>query len=328
MFHGFPPPRRLGLSYGLSQPTTKAHRRATILQSDVKREESASSDETDYHPPAAKKLKTQKDQEVQLDTVVDTYNEAPIKSFSLFLPPKLPASILESTSALQEFVYLTATNYLRLWKLDISMDCIETRFPGFYEDKLSDKEKFLKKFMCGIFKELVHVKSITKFYVPKIVLHPKTDLADIFQILEEESGKISHLFLSLSEQNMKLSKYDCKSFASFLHKTKLEKLTIVSRDPGLKGFSQELTGELKLITGCSIEVSYTTKDIGRAGPSFITDVVEGASAGEAVRPIVLARSINTHTITQLHNQVRMVPSKSRSTKKVYNRKWSSYTQLL
>ena len=316
------PPRRLGRSFAGSRPKTNAFRRRTyrldrdqgvdLVDGDDSNgiEQKVDDDSTDYGEPAAKRIKVDSDGGI---AAVETYDGAPLKNFSIFLPPKLPASILNSSSALQEFVHLTTTNYLQLLKLDASMKRIDARIPTVYEEKLSSNARFLNTFFTDIISKISHVQRVGRFFAPKIVIaHSKCDLANILEVLCKEGRKIDHLYLSLNVR-ANLGEIELKNFVKFLRDTEIPKLTILSPDPGAKELCKEVVDHLHSIGWYSMKVYSKESLVDEPGP---TDETEDDNAGEYIRPLVLARSINTRSGSPVKKDKKATPKLKIVTKKV------------
>ena len=250
------------------------------------------SDEPDYGQPQAKRPKL-----LPQRTVVSTYNNEPLKEFSLFLPSKLPAAIPDSNPALQQFVLRTTATYLRLWDLSTHMNCIEIRLPLLYEEKFASSEKFLKDFIYLVFQEIPQVQSIGDLYVPKVQLDANTNLDDILSGIMGRAS-ISHLYLPLSSSlnSSEDLAFDYRSFAMFLEAMHINELTIVSTDPVISDFSAKLEGEGKRIKKCSLQVRHRSEDLDPPGPDYIACLVEEGTGGQNVEPTELVRSLNVHNI--------------------------------
>lgn len=255
-------------------------------------------DETDYGQPPAKrpKLAPQK-------TTVSTYDNQPLKEFSLFLPSKLPASIPDSNTALQQFVLRTTATYLRLWDLAPHMNCMEIRLPLLYEERFSTSQKFLKEFIFVVFQELSQVKSIEELYVPKVQMDATTNLDDILSGIIGRAS-ISHLYLPLTSSinSSEDLEFDYRSFAMFLEAIHVNELTIVSTDPVISEFSARLEGEGKRIKKCSVQVCHRNEDLDPPGPDYISCLVEEGTGGQTIEPGELVRSMNLHNV---HKQRRI-----------------------
>lgn len=288
-----PPPHRLGQSS--SNSSFKVFRSSTT--------DAVGVDETDYHMPPAKKQKTQTLETEETDyfvkreksMIVQTYDDQPLKDFSLFLPPKLPASIFQSESGLQEFAIVIAKTYIRIWKLSPQMTRVDIRLPVLYDDRLSGNEGFQKRFIDAIFQELSKsVKSIESLSVPRIKLTPTTNFSSIFHGFTGRT-KIVQLFLpmttSLNEKD--LDKCNIKGLASHLHKIKLKEIIIVSTNPCVGKFCLKLKKELLCIKRCHLTVIYCDEEVlGSPGPKYASE--EEGSSGKVLDAKLLVQSMNAY----------------------------------
>lgn len=124
------------------------------------------SDETDSGPPPTKRLKLPKlDKSAQ--PIVTSFSGKPLKSLSLYLPSRLPASILREKSALARYTLATTATYLTLWRLDRALDAVDVRLPTEYSNCLCDDSTFIPAFLKTVFDGLQSVKSIKEIF-PKL----------------------------------------------------------------------------------------------------------------------------------------------------------------
>ncbi len=256
-------------------------------------------DQPDYsQPPSAKKPKL-----LPQKTTVSTYDNEPLKEFSLFLPSKLPAAIPDSNIALQQFVLKTTATYLHLWDLSPHMNCIEIRLPLLYEERLASSEKFMKDFIHLVFQEIPQVQSIEDLYIPKVQLNATTNLDDILSGIIGRAS-ISHLYLPLTSSidSTEDLDFDYRSFAMFLEAIHVNEVTIVSTDPVIGEFSARLEGEGRKIKKCSLQVRHRNEDLDPPGPDYIACLVEEGSGGQTIEPTELVRSLNLHNT---HKQRRV-----------------------
>ena len=289
----FPRPHRLGQSSGVSSSRSFKSESYFIPSSpgQILHNLSEATGGEYSHPPPDKKQKLQLPR-----AIVETHDSTPLKAFSLFLPPILPVAIQQDAPALEEFVLMTVTTYLCLWKMATKMNYVDIRLPSLYENKLSNNANFLREFINVLFKGLTDVKCINNLYVPIIEFHSTTPLNYILEGLKYGIS-VSHLYLRLKccVDEEVMPAYDFKSFASFLHETKLEMITIISTDPLIDEFYEKLAEEVELIETCSLKVTYSNDDLGAPGPEYITAVDAGSSSAEIIEPNLLVHSINAYT---------------------------------
>ena len=230
----------------------------------------------------------------QPQPIVKTYDESPLTEFVLYLPPKLPSSILHSKMALSEFVINTTLTYISLWDLAKDLQALNLRFPAHYVEKLSEDSQFLSTFLEGVFDQLGKVKSVEELLLPKVILHTKTNLVKFFQPIVASSFSVAHLFLPMTS-NLPvetLEQFDFKTLAATLRKARVKCLTFISSDEVVKEFSDKLSSEMKPLKKNGINVSYSSHDLGAPGPNYITEMDQPVVAGESVDPHILVGSLN------------------------------------
>lgn len=304
----FPRPHQLGVSTGI-QPSRSS--RSSLLPSDsaLAASSAAEIEEVDHvdsgaitGPPPPKKIALSKKRDkpsssksgAQLKPIVKSHDENPLNEFSLFLPEKVPRAILQSRSAIQDFVLSTTTTYLSLWELSSKMDALELRIPPLYVDKLCDDGYFLTKFLADVVGQISYVKSIQELILPRIVMHPHTQLEAILKPLVDSKCSISHLYIPMtcSLCSKDLEAFNFKSLALFLHKSSVQELTFVSKDEIVEEISKNVEDELKKTKKCTIQVDCSKNDLGAPGPDYIAELKETATVGERVDPHVLVSSLN------------------------------------
>lgn len=311
----FPRPHRLGLSTGLRpskssrgylgllhSPDAAFSQSATPLQVELLTESSSKpappgEDQTDYSaPPPLKKTKLSITPDVcaPLKPVVKTHNDAPLCDVALFLPPRLPKSILQSQFALSEFVIATAVTYLSLWDITDNLKTLNLQFPIEYVDKLSEDTEFLNIFIFKVLNQISNVKSIEEFILPNIVLDSKTDLVKILQPIVDSKCSISSLCMPVTSSltSPDLQPFDLKAIATLLCKTRIEKVTFISSDDVVKEFSSKLLAEAECLKRKHIAVSCSDRELGIPGPGYIANLGEALATGEAIDPSSLVMSLN------------------------------------
>ena len=229
-----------------------------------------------------------------LQPLVKTYDESPLTEFVLYLPPKLPSSILHSKLALSDFVINTALTYISLWDLAKDLQALNLRFPAHYVEKLSEDSQFLSTFLESVFDQLGKVKSVEELLLPKVILHTQTGLVKFFQSIVASSFSVTHLFLPM-KSNLPvetLEQFDFKILATNLRKARVKHLTFISSDEVVKEFSDKLSSEMKPSKKNGINVSYSSHDLGAPGPNYITEMDQPVVAGESVDPLILVGSLN------------------------------------
>lgn len=226
--------------------------------------------------------------------VVKTFNDNPLCELALFLPPRLPKSILQSQSALSEFVLSTSVTYLSLWEIASKLKVLNLRFPIQYVEKLSEDTQFLHAFIANVFEQIRNVKSIEELLLPKVILHCKTNLAQILQPIVDSKCSISDLYIpvasSLKSQDLKC--FGLKSVASLLHRASIENITFISPDGIVKEFSSKLSAEVKRLKKNSVSVCYSSHELGVPGPNYIAELDEVVVTGEHIDPLSLVTSLN------------------------------------
>ena len=308
----FPPPHQLGLSSGIhpyhsyssrsnltAQPPlfVRGHALGLIGRSTPDRGNSSLStplfggkDEVDFQggPPAKRK-------KIIKPVHVKTFDERSLNELVLYLPPRIPSSILHSKMALSDFVITTAVTYVSLWDLAKDLQVLNLRFPAQYVEKLSEDSQFLSVFLQNIFEQLGKVNSIEELLLPTVTLHPQTNLALLLQPIVSSRFSITHLFLpmssSLHEYNLK--QFDLKAIATLLRKANIKDLTLISSDDMVEVFADMLSSELKQYNRKNTPtVTYSSHDLGAPGPNYIAEMDEPFVCGEAIDPLSLVSSLN------------------------------------
>ena len=296
----FPRPHQLGISTGV-QSSRSFH--SSFIQSDYTLAAAVGTEDVDSAgPPPTKKVAIAKKRKitpsvkpgVRPKPVVKSYDEKPLKEFSLFLPERVPGAILHSRSAIQEFVLSTTTTYLSLWELSSKMDALELRIPPLYVDQLCDDGDFLTKFFAEVFRHIPYVKSIQELILPRIVMHPHIQIEAILKPLADSKCAISHLYVPItcSLHSKDVAAYDFKSLTVFLAKSSICELTFVSSNDIVEEIVKHVEGELKKMKRSTLHVDCSKKDLGAPGPDYIADMKATTPIGEVVNPHVLVDSLN------------------------------------
>ena len=174
------------------------------------------------------------------------------------------------------------------------MDALELRIPPLYVEQLCDDGDFLTKFLAEVFGQISYMKSVQELILPRIVMHPRTQLEAILKPLLNSKCSISHLYIPVtcSLRSEDLETFNFKSLALFLRKSPVQELTFVSKDDIVEEISKNVEGELKKTKKCTIRVHCSKKDLGAPGPDYIAELKETANIGESVDPHVLVSSLN------------------------------------
>ena len=161
-------------------------------------------------------------------------------------------------------------------------------------DQLCDDGNFLMKFLAEIFGQISYVKSIQELILPRIVMHPRTELEAILKPLVDSKCSIPHLYIPVtcSLRSKDLETFNFKSLSLFLRKSSIQELTFVSKDDIVEEISKHVEDELKKTKKCTIKVDCSKKDLGAPGPDYIAELKETATIGECVDPHVLVSSLN------------------------------------
>ena len=294
-------PLRL-LAEGLSLP---------LVDSALTLEDSCGTDEPDSAPPpppkrartrAAKILPLQpKRRKAQgkrkNDPVVTTFNGKPLKKFSLYLPPRLPASIVTDKLAFASFTTSTASTYLGLWRLDKNMDILDVRLPPEYSKRLQDDQHFLRDFVESVFYHLSDVKSIKDVYLPAVTIQNNlcSSLLSVFFAFSETPCSISHVFLpvNFAAEVSNVGNFDLTNIAQVLRAAKLNEVTLVSSCDLLPQFYSLLHGALAKNGKSSIKLSTLNHEASPPGPTYLTDAGKPTPIGVKIDPHTLLEGLNT-----------------------------------
>ena len=255
-------------------------------------------DETDSGPPPTKRLKLPKlDRSAQ--PIVTSFDEKPLKSFSLYLPSRLPASIFQEKSALARYTLATTATYLTLWRLDRALDAVDVRLPTEYSKCLCDYSTFVPAFLKSVFDGLQSVKSIEEIYLPKVTIQDTSCSAfiNIFQAISTASFSIKRAFLTLSFATDKssLTSLDFTRIAKIIRATStVKEVTLVSSSDMLPQFTDLLHTAVTKVGKSGIKFTTLTEDTSvPPGPAYLTASDKSESTGEEVDPHTLLSSLNS-----------------------------------
>ena len=264
----------------------------------------ADNEETDSGPPQAKRVKRLVAMPVQLLThggktkksepIVQTYNGKPLKSFSLYLPLHLPASVVTDTAAFASYALTTAATYLGLWNLDKSLEAVDVRLPPQYSERLQSDPNFLPAFLGIIFESLCAAKSIKELYLPQVFIQNTSCLGlhHTFEALSKTTCIVKHAYLPLafSIEPSDLVSLDLTKIAKVVQAVRaVKKITFVSSSDTLELFSDLFNAQVE----SSIDFSISNHEASVPGPEYLTDLSTSPPLGEKVDPHTLVASLNT-----------------------------------
>ena len=264
----------------------------------------ADNEDTDSGPPQAKRFKRLAALPVQLLTrggktrktepVVQTYNGKPLKSFSLYLPPHLPASVVTDTSAFASYTLTTTATYLTLWKLDRSLEAVDVRMPSKYSEHLQSDRNFLSAFLGVVFNGLCTVKSIKELYLPQIFIQSTScsGLHHTFEALSKTSSSVTHAYLplALSIEPPDVMSLDLTKIAKVVKAVRtVKRITFVSSSDTLELFSDLFNSQVE----SSVDFSISNHDTSVPGPEYLADMGKSPPPGEKIDPHTLVASLNT-----------------------------------
>lgn len=319
----FPRPHQLGVTSGIQSSRSS---RSSFLQSDSDLVTSAGRDDVDLGPPPAKRAAVSKKREkavllpksgVQPKPIITSYDEKPLKEFSLFLPTNVPQAILHSRSAIQEFVLSTTNTYLSLWELSSKMDLLELRIPGVYVNHLCDDCHFLTKFLTGALRQISYVKSVQQLILPRILLHSLVQLEAILQPLVASKCAVLFIPITCSLRSKDLESFNFKSLAAFLRKLSINEITLVSKNDIVKEITDRVIAEVKgTKKSPPIKINFSEEDLGDPGPNYIAELSETATVGESVDPHVLVSSLNATAAAGESVEQKITGAKEKAKKSV------------
>ncbi len=295
----FPRPHQLGASPGLHQVRADVTVHSQPILTSIPHKLTPATtphltgqDEVDFsRDPVRKALLKQKG---LAKPVVSTFDERPLNELILYLPPKLPLSIVDSKQALCEFVGASSVSYVTMWKFAKELRILNLRFPSQYAEKLANNFKFLNVFLQNIFDQLRKIKSIEDLLLPKIVSNSLNDLSLILQPIADCAFTVSHLVLHISSEMHEndLKQADIKTIASLLRKSSFKHITLMSSNNAVSILAHKLSRELKRYKKNSPNVSYSEPHLEPPGPKYIADMNQPAVYGEVVDPCSLVDSLN------------------------------------
>ena len=301
-----PPPHRLGTSSGIRLSKSSPSNTLAQLSSSLGLtqygpiEHAASVDEPDSgtavktKKSASSRAKDRKGKAEPMTSVVLTQSGKPLDAFALFLPPNLPKAIFQSRPSLLEFIKSTAATYFDLWELASKLSVLDLRLPPLYVEQVSEEYEFLAQLLSAVVEKLQHVSSVGKLYLPQIRLTTRIQIDGILKALSETSTSVGHIFLPIVTLILKsdLASFNYKAIASFLRKTGIGEITLVSTDEVVHEFRNKLHAEVKKSKKATLKVNYSSRDMGLPGPSYIAELGKKPQVGEAIDPQKLVGSLN------------------------------------
>lgn len=232
------------------------------------------------------------------EPIVTSFDGKPLKSFSLYLPPHLPASIVTDASSFASYTLMTAATYLGLWKLDKSMEAVDIRLPAEYLKHLQDDPSFLPNFFGVFFDNLSAVKSVNELYFPTITIKTNScsGLVDTFRALSATSCSIKHALLPISfaMESSTLANLDFTKMTKVVQTVSTVKLiTLISSSDMLLQFSDLFHKAIPNVWNLSVKISTSNDDASVPGPAYLTDLGKSLPIGENINPHALLASLNT-----------------------------------
>lgn len=293
-----PPPHRLGTSVGLPSSRVRQDSSGPVFfQPHIHTQipSKVGFDEPDSGTQSRdRKSDTLPRAEAKGQPVVKSHDGKALRDFVLFLPPKLPQAISQSSSALSEYVYSTTITHLSLWELASNLETLDLRFPPSYSHFFCEEHHFLSQFLSAVFEHLEHVQSIEMLYLPEILLHSRARYEEVLQPLDKATFSVSHAFFPVNSslQDKEVSSLDFKALALFLSKCRVEEITFVSSESFISMFQPGLQAEMKRLKRAKVRLSFSSEELEEAGPAYITDLGRKAPAGEVIGPHTLVGSLN------------------------------------
>ena len=263
-------------------------------------------DETDYAPPSAKRVKRTKAIPAErhlLDTeqsltreVVRCFEDRSLKNFSLFLPSRLPASIVKDRVAFSNFVLSTTANYLSLWKLDKHMRELDIRLPQEYSHHLSDDLEFPSRFLKCAVDNFSPLESIDHLYLPTLNITVHTNLEGILKPLATVQCSIKQctLPLAFNIQASSLAGLDFSNAAKVLEASTLKEILLISSSDQLALFHYLFHDALTKKGKPSVKLTFTkhNQETSWTGPAYLTELATPEAIGVEVDPHALLESLN------------------------------------
>ena len=255
-------------------------------------------------PPQAKRLKHEKVRHIERDghtkkkhqqPIVQSFDGKPLKSFSLFLPQDLPASIIIHPTAFASCTLTTAATYLSLWSFDSDMDVVDVRLPEDYSKYLQNDHHFVKAFIKVVLNALSDVQSVKELYLPQVIIRDQfcSGLKIILKALSKQSCTVANLFLPIAFtiecSALKFSKI-AKAVKAI---SSVEKVTFISDKPEFLDALKEAVGESPLHFS-----SLSSDNTSVPGPAYIADLGKSVPViDEVIHPTHLIASLNTGRIS-------------------------------
>lgn len=236
-----------------------------------------------------------------LDPIV-THNGQPFKEFAVFLPPKIPRSILLSKSALSDFVLKVSNAYFNLWPVAAKLSRVDLRLPPNYDTLLASDSGFLNQYLSNASSRLAHVESIGKVYFPHIVLS-LIEQSQTFALFLQGRYYISKLFVPVQTEQQeqreeKSPKPQYQVLASILCSSKVDEITFISQDKDVQEFRNKLQGELKKLSNCAPKLVVSGQQLDPCGPTYAPEKAEDR----------VEKGLNPHQLVASLNYMAAAPS--------------------
>ena len=231
--------------------------------------------------------------------LAQSHDGSPLKSFTLFLPHSIPASIATDASALASYTLATAATYLGLWALDKDMESVDVRLPDEYSRIIVQNEsEFLSELLTLVFRslEMSGVEFVKKFVVPTSSL---SDVVTVLDALPNSNISVKNFFCPLALSHTTHTSADIAAISKAFTAVKFcTEVTLVSD-------SQELPAVLKEIRAATrrrkTDIKFTSlseserESTSTTGLEYLREKETGDPVGETVSPHSLIASLNTST---------------------------------
>ena len=255
-----------------------------------------------------------------------THGGEPFKEFAVYLPPKIPRTILLSKTALSEFVLKVSNTYFNLWPVAAKLSRVDLRLPPNYVPLLASDSSFLHQYLSNAASRLAHAEYIGKMYLPSMTLSLIENGQAFALFLQRASFSVGKLFVPVQTEENCSSQPQYQLLASTLCDSKVEEVTFVSQNRSVQEFRNKLQGELKKLSNQVPKLVVSGQQLDPCGPTYAPEEAQ-ESTEKSLNPLKLVASLNS--TTALHVPPHTAEKRGRTPQGPHSRRTSkassSYT---
>ena len=244
-----------------------------------------------------------------------TYDDQPLSEYGLYIPQKLPRSILCSQLALCSYVISIAETFVSIQAYREHLELLDLRLPPNLSDQLGGNHSFVSQFLSAVLTNLKGVSTIDHLLLPKICLQSTQELATCLCPLEQ-GGEVRITALSLTLDEVKSFNMNSKTadkIVSTLQGVRVTNLHLVSTDTNSATSLQTSLQLAATKVGCTITIRCSLHG---KEPFFCYEEKEdGSVEKESISPQTLLSGLNVVSASS-----QAAPAKSLGPKMARQRK--------